>query len=133
MTGISAVWDRQRLPPECMSSIGAPAELTPPWGNIAAVFESLTGSLSLALWQELADFLRSGILTSGIRTGETRPQFNGMDDVAVRCVCFLKRSKDGGRTPAYEHAPGNVYIIPAKVVTPQGEGDHKTEEFATVR
>jgi len=120
-------WDRYCLPPEFISSLGTPAEPTPPWGNIATVLESITDSLSLSSWQELADFLSSGILTyNGIRSGETRTQFDGLEDVAVRCLCFLKRSKDEGKTPAFQHATGGVYI------TAKG-AEQTTEELATER
>ena len=59
--------------------------------------------------------MRNGI------SGDT-PMFNGMSDLAMRCVCYWKRDIRQGRS--YEHAPGGFYI--------QGKREGRTtEELAT--
>eukprot|EP00290_Baffinella_frigidus_P023438 CAMPEP_0180253008 /NCGR_PEP_ID=MMETSP0987-20121128/39353_1 /TAXON_ID=697907 /ORGANISM="non described non described, Strain CCMP2293" /LENGTH=401 /DNA_ID=CAMNT_0022221811 /DNA_START=232 /DNA_END=1437 /DNA_ORIENTATION=+ len=74
------------------------------------IYSQYDGHLS-SLGKDLADFLRSGVLTRGIGAGEARTQFNGAEDVATRCVCYLKRNTGAAGSPAYEHAAGGVYIM----------------------
>lgn len=72
--------------------------------------------------QEMASFLASGQLVNGIQLGKRKPEearrFNGMGDLAVQLITYLKQLSNNGilhnkRKPAAAPmASGNLYIYP---------------------